>query len=42
MGLGLAIVTYILKMHGTALTIESEEGRGTIICFDLAPILSSK
>jgi len=42
MGLGLAIVTYILKMHGTSLHIESEIGKGTIICFDLTPILSSK
>ena len=42
MGLGLAIVTYILKMHGSSLRIDSREGEGTIICFDLSPMLSSK
>ena len=42
MGLGLAIVTYILKLHETSLKIESEVGRGTIICFDLTKNLASK
>ncbi|WP_456450271.1 ATP-binding protein [Hydrogenimonas sp.] len=35
MGLGLAIVTYILKLHGSKLDISSEPGSGTEICFDL-------
>jgi signal transduction histidine kinase len=35
MGLGLAIVTYILALHRTALSIDSEPGVGTTICFDL-------
>ena len=39
MGLGLAIVSYILKMHGLQLEIDSKVGRGTIICFDIRSIL---
>jgi len=33
MGLGLAIVTYILKLHNSHLHISSEVGKGTKICF---------
>ncbi|WP_353662225.1 ATP-binding protein [Hydrogenimonas sp. SS33] len=35
MGLGLAIVSYILKLHGTQLHIDSAPGVGTTICFDI-------
>lgn len=35
MGLGLAIVTYVLKLHGTSLDIQSKEGEGSIFSFDL-------
>ena len=42
MGLGLAIVSYILKLHGTSLHIASELGKGTIICFDLTSIFQSE
>ena len=35
MGLGLAIVTYVLKLHDTSLIIESKEGEGSIFAFDL-------
>ncbi len=38
MGLGLAIVTYVLKLHGSALNIESKEGEGSIFAFDLQSI----
>jgi signal transduction histidine kinase len=37
MGLGLAIVRYILQLHHVHLQIESEVGRGTRVCFDLPP-----
>ena len=33
MGLGLAIVSYILKLHNSHLHISSEVGKGTKICF---------
>jgi len=33
MGLGLAIVSYILKLHNSDLLINSEVGKGTKICF---------
>ncbi|WP_456449114.1 ATP-binding protein [Hydrogenimonas sp.] len=42
LGLGLAIVTYILKLHEASLRIDSEVGRGTIICFDLMKKSASK
>ncbi len=45
MGLGLAIVTYILKLHNTALTIESTPGKGSdfgfLIDAMLPPLLPS-
>jgi hypothetical protein len=37
-GLGLAIVKSILDAHGTAITVESEIGRGTSFAFVL-PVL---
>lgn len=39
LGLGLAIVTYILQMHKTELRIESEVGVGSDFGFDLRPIM---
>ncbi len=33
-GLGLAIVKHITQVHGAQLSLESEEGDGTIICVD--------
>ena len=38
MGLGLSIVTYVLKLHDSTLIIESKEGEGSIFAFDLEPI----
>jgi len=38
MGLGLAIVTYVLRLHDSTLLIESKEGEGSIFAFDLEPI----
>ena len=38
MGLGLAIVTYVLRLHDSTLIIESKEGEGSIFAFDLAPM----
>ncbi|MDF1881458.1 sensor histidine kinase [Sulfurimonas sp. MAG313] len=38
MGLGLAIVTYVLKIHDSTLMIESKEGEGSIFAFDLSPL----
>ena len=38
MGLGLAIVTYVLKLHDSTLIIESKEGEGSIFAFDLLPM----
>ena len=35
LGLGLAIVTYILNRHESKLTIESKVGEGSRICFEL-------
>jgi K+-sensing histidine kinase KdpD len=35
MGLGLAIVTYILKLHHSKLHISSEVGKGTSISFNI-------
>ncbi len=35
MGLGLAIVSYVLKLHHSALIIESKEGEGSLFAFDL-------
>ncbi len=42
MGLGLAIVTYVLKLHDSTLIIESQEGVGSQFSFDLEPILEKK
>ena len=39
LGLGLAIVSYILKLHETSLSIESEVGVGSKFGFDISPIL---
>ncbi|MDF1880921.1 hypothetical protein JHD50_06315 [Sulfurimonas sp. MAG313] len=38
MGLGLAIVTYVLKIQDSTLMIESKEGEGSIFAFDLSPL----
>lgn len=38
MGLGLAIVSYVLKLHSSELNIESKEGEGSIFSFDLKPM----
>lgn len=38
MGLGLSIVTYILKLHGTELAIESTPGVGSVFSFDTTPM----
>lgn len=38
MGLGLAIVTYVLRLHGSDLHIDSKEGEGSIFSFDLKPM----
>jgi two-component system phosphate regulon sensor histidine kinase PhoR len=38
MGLGLAIVSYILKLHSLSLEIESEVGKGSTFSIDLTPI----
>lgn len=35
MGLGLAMVSYVLKMHGSELEIESEYGKGSIFSFSI-------
>ena len=35
MGLGLSIVTYILRLHKSELAIESEEGKGSVFSFSL-------
>ncbi|WP_201352837.1 ATP-binding protein [Hydrogenimonas urashimensis] len=42
MGLGLAIVTYILRLHHSFLRIESDPGVGTHICFDIPSICDIK
>jgi len=36
MGLGLAIVTYVLRLHDSTLIIESKEGEGSIFAIDLS------
>jgi len=36
MGLGLAIVTYVLRLHKTELSIKSKEGEGSIFSFELS------
>lgn len=38
MGLGLAIVTYVLRLHHSKLIIESKEGEGSMFAFDLEDI----
>ena len=35
MGLGLAIVSYVLKLHDTSLEIKSKEGEGSLFAFNL-------
>ncbi|MEA3374297.1 MAG: ATP-binding protein [Campylobacterota bacterium] len=39
LGLGLAIVGYILNLHRTTLQIESEQGVGSTFWFDLTPLI---
>lgn len=41
MGLGLAIVDYILKLHRMKLNISSEPNRGSTFSFDITPIIPS-
>lgn len=41
LGLGLAIVSYILNLHHTTLIIESEIGHGSAFGFDIAMLLPS-
>lgn len=38
MGLGLAIVTYVLKLHDSELNISSKEGEGSTFSFTLKPM----
>jgi len=38
MGLGLAIVSYVLRLHDSDLSIDSKEGEGSIFSFDLKPM----
>jgi len=42
MGLGLAIVSYILKLHNSHLHISSEVGKGTKICFHIPSFFSNQ
>jgi len=42
MGLGLAIVSYILKLHHSTLDIKSSVGTGSTFGFDLKHILDDK
>lgn len=42
MGLGLAIVSYVLKLHNSHLSIESKEGEGSIFSFDLSALKKSR
>lgn len=35
-GLGLALTKSLIEMHGASMTIDSEQGRGTTVWFDLA------
>ncbi len=41
MGLGLAIVSYILKLHHNKLDIKSEVGVGSTFSFDIRPLLNN-
>ncbi|HEX5329627.1 HAMP domain-containing sensor histidine kinase [Sulfuricurvum sp.] len=42
MGLGLSIVSYILKLHDSALTIESTQGVGSTFSFSLVSMIEKK
>jgi two-component system phosphate regulon sensor histidine kinase PhoR len=42
MGLGLAIVDYILKIHHVELIIESEEDKGSTFGFTITPLLTAQ
>jgi len=42
MGLGLAIVSYILKLHDATLRIESTLGVGSTFSFGLDPLVPKK
>lgn len=42
MGLGLSIVSYILKLHETELRIESQQGVGSMFSFSLANLIEKK
>jgi len=39
LGLGLAIVEHILKLHGTNLKIESKKGKGSKFYFDITSLI---
>lgn len=41
MGLGLSIVSYILKLHNTALSISSTQGVGSTFGFALSPLIET-
>ncbi len=41
MGLGLAIVSYILKLHHSKLNIKSEVGVGSTFSFDIQPLIEA-
>lgn len=41
-GLGLALCSEIARLHGSTLTIESEENVGTTVCFDVAVSTAEK
>lgn len=42
MGLGLAIVSYVLTLHHSTLSIESKEEEGSIFAFELDPMKAKK
>src|SRR3989338_4145531 len=42
MGLGLSIVSYILKLHDSELRIESTQGVGSTFSFSLANLIQQK
>ena len=42
LGLGLAIVSYILKLHYCQLVIKSRMGEGSVFGFDLSPLLEEE
>ena len=40
MGIGLAMVSYILKLHNTSLNVKSELGKGSTFSFDFKPLIA--